>query len=82
MRGGPSREVSTRSHITTPSGLGYGYFWWIGKDGHYAARGNLGQFIFVAPEKGLVIVRCGTRYGMEGGGQAWIDIFEALATRL
>jgi len=74
-------EQTTQSQITTSSGLGYGYFWWIGKDGHYAARGNLGQFIFVAPDKGLVIVRCGTRYGLEGGGGAWIETFEALASR-
>ncbi len=74
-------EASTMTQITTPSGLGYGYFWWIGTDGHYAARGNLGQYIFVAPEKGLVIVRCGTRYGLEGEGPAWIETFEAIAAR-
>ena len=74
-------EESTRAHVVTPSGSGYGYFWWVGKDGHYAARGNHGQFIFVAPERGLVIVRFGTRFGIEGEGEAWMGVFEELAAR-
>lgn len=60
---------------------GYGYLWWVGEGGHYAARGNHGQLIFVAPDKGLVIVRFGTRVGQEGGNPDWIRTFEALAAR-
>ncbi len=74
-------EESTRAQVATPSGLGYGYFWWVGKDGHYAARGNHGQFIFVAPDRGLVIVRFGTRFGLGGEGEAWMGMFEDLASR-
>lgn len=74
-------EESTRVQVVTPFGVGYGYFWWVGKDGHYAARGNHGQFIFVAPDRGLVIVRFGTRFGLEGEGEAWMGIFEDLASR-
>ncbi len=61
--------------------MGYGYFWWVGTDGHYAARGNHGQFIFVAPDRGLVIVRFGTRFGLDGEGRAWMGMFESLASK-
>ncbi len=74
-------EESTRAQVATPSGLGYGYFWWVGKDGRYAARGNHGQFIFVAPGRGLVIVRFGTRFGLGGEGEAWMEMFEDLASK-
>ncbi len=35
---------------------GYGYLWWVGKDGRYEARGVGGQTIMVHPKHGLVIV--------------------------
>ena len=39
---------------------------WKRKDGghDFAARGNLGQFVFVSPSNDIVIVRHGTRYGL------------------
>jgi CubicO group peptidase (beta-lactamase class C family) len=41
----------------------YGYHWWgmINADGSYdyMARGNLGQLIYVAPRKNMVVVRLG-----------------------
>lgn len=74
-------EESTQAQVATPAGLGYGYFWWVGKDGHYAARGNHGQFIFVAPDRGLVIVRFGIQFGLAGEGGAWMGMFEELASR-
>jgi CubicO group peptidase (beta-lactamase class C family) len=59
--------------------INYGYMWWgencnpSSKD--YFAMGNLGQFIYVSPVKNLIIVRNGERYGLEGEGEAWGEIF-------
>jgi CubicO group peptidase (beta-lactamase class C family) len=34
---------------------GYGYQWWVGDD-YYLAVGHMGQFIFVYPERDLIVV--------------------------
>lgn len=34
----------------------YGYQWWVDSDGYYMALGYDGQFIFVVPEKNMVVV--------------------------
>jgi len=44
----------------------YGYNWWIlNCDGHYVpyCRGILGQYIFVIPDKNMVVVRLGKKRG-------------------
>jgi CubicO group peptidase (beta-lactamase class C family) len=77
-------EESTRPDATTDPSLDYQYFWWVntpdGKD-HFSARGNYGQYIYVAPEKDLVIVRLGKDEG-EQGYEYWIDLFEEVSTKL
>jgi CubicO group peptidase (beta-lactamase class C family) len=77
-------EESTRPDATTDPSSGYQYFWWVdtpdGKN-HFSARGNYGQYIYVAPEKDLVIVRLGKEEGEQGYGY-WIDLFEELSTKL
>jgi CubicO group peptidase (beta-lactamase class C family) len=37
----------------------YGHFWWVYPNNTFAAQGNLGQYIFINPEEGTVIVRLG-----------------------
>lgn len=49
-------EVSTRKHISANLFDGYGYLWWISFSQYYMAVGYLGQFIFVVPEKNMVVV--------------------------
>lgn len=49
-------DVSTRSHIPATLEDGYGYQWWVDDSGYYMALGYRGQFIFVVPEKDLVVV--------------------------
>lgn len=56
-------EGSTRMHIHVPdNGFdGYGYQWWVpsansNSPEYYMAAGYLGQFIFVVPQKNLVVV--------------------------
>jgi CubicO group peptidase (beta-lactamase class C family) len=48
--------VSTRKHIDATLQDGYGYQWWVTDDGVYMALGYAGQFIFVVPEKDMVVV--------------------------
>jgi CubicO group peptidase (beta-lactamase class C family) len=49
-------EDSTRKHISATLEDGYGYQWWVDNSGMYLALGYAGQFIFVVPEKELVVV--------------------------
>ena len=77
-------EESTRPDATVDPSSGYQYFWWVdttdGKN-HFSARGNYGQYIYVAPEKDLVIVRLGKEEGELGYGY-WTSLFEELSTKL
>ncbi|MCP4543240.1 MAG: serine hydrolase [Chloroflexi bacterium] len=53
--------TSTRKHISATLQDGYGYQWWVTGDADrqrprvYMALGYAGQFIFVVPEKALVV---------------------------
>jgi CubicO group peptidase (beta-lactamase class C family) len=78
-------EESTRADTSTDPSQDYQYFWWVntpeGESYHFSARGNYGQYIYVAPEKDLMIVRLGKEEG-EKGYDYWIELFEQLATKL
>jgi len=77
-------EESTRADATTDPSLEYQYFWWVdtpGSKNHFSARGKYGQYIYVAPEKDLVIVRLGKEEG-EQSYDYWISLFEELSTKL
>mgnify|MGYP001084773715 CR=1 FL=1 len=43
---------------------GYGYQWWLEKDGTYTALGTGGQYIMVAPKENLVVVFTSQSSGM------------------
>lgn len=50
----------------------YAFHWWTRANrgtplpaGHVLAQGNLGQFVYVAPDRDLVIVRLGDEYGVD-----------------
>jgi len=48
---------STSKHSASPwDGGDYGYHWWVPFIGGFAARGYLGQVLYVFPEKDLVVV--------------------------
>ena len=47
---------STSGHIDATLFEKYGYQWWVDSSGYYAAVGHKGQFIFVVPEKEMVVV--------------------------
>jgi len=48
-------EASTRGHISSTLFPRYGYQWWIDAS-YYMAVGYKGQFIYVVPEKNMVVV--------------------------
>jgi CubicO group peptidase (beta-lactamase class C family) len=77
-------EESTRPDTSTDPSQDYQYFWWVntpeGKN-HFSAQGNYGQYIYVAPEKDLVIVRLGNEEGENSYGY-WTDVFDKLSTEL
>jgi CubicO group peptidase (beta-lactamase class C family) len=51
---------STKIDTTNNSSLRYQYQWWLpSQTGDFIARGILGQYIYVNPEKNLIIVRLG-----------------------
>ncbi len=50
-------EASTQAHIVAATlSDGYGYQWWVDDGGYYMALGYQGQFIFVVPDKNIVVV--------------------------
>jgi CubicO group peptidase (beta-lactamase class C family) len=50
-------QASTKEHIAAGTLQdSYGYQWWIDASGVYLALGYRGQFIFVVPDKNLVVV--------------------------
>jgi CubicO group peptidase (beta-lactamase class C family) len=49
-------EASMRKHISATLQDGYGYQWWVTDSGVYMALGYAGQFIFIVPEKDMVVV--------------------------
>jgi CubicO group peptidase (beta-lactamase class C family) len=55
----------------------YKYFWWVYPDNQFAAQGNKGQFIFIAPDQGTVIVRLGREETL-----MWPMLFLDLAQQL
>jgi CubicO group peptidase (beta-lactamase class C family) len=60
----------------------YQYFWWIDtlRPGRFYALGNYGQYIYVAPDTGTVIVRNGADWGIDN--DTWLGLFRDIADRL
>ncbi len=69
-------QKSTEIDTTNGSAKFYQYQWWLPKEsGDFAAKGILGQFIYVNPKKNLIIVRLGKNYG----DVEWMDVFNSLS---
>jgi len=47
---------STRKHVSTRGPFSYGYQWWTTNSGEYIAIGYGGQYIFVVPDKNMIVV--------------------------
>jgi CubicO group peptidase (beta-lactamase class C family) len=61
----------------------YKYLWWIPRSGNgrFMAIGNLGQFIYLAPDKDCLVLRFG-RAGLKDWQTAFVQLFGAIADRL
>ena len=56
----------------------YTYHWRVKEDGAFFAKGILGQYIYVYPEKNLIFLRFGKSYG----DIDWAEFFEEIAGQL
>ena len=81
------REATTTATNDVPTGGhyfadNYQYFWWIDtvRPGRFYALGNFGQYIYVAPDAGAVIVRNGADWGVDN--DTWVNVFRDIADRL
>jgi CubicO group peptidase (beta-lactamase class C family) len=74
--------AATANDTSTDPADHYQYFWWVDveRPGRFYALGNFGQYIYVAPDAGVVIVRNGSDWGTEN--DAWLRIFRDIADRL
>ncbi len=72
-------EESTKVDTTGASARYYQYQWWLPRPGKdFMAEGILGQFIYVFPERNLIIVRLGSN----SGNVNWSSVFTNLAEKL
>ena len=70
---------ATAEDTTTDPAPRYGYFWWIDleRPGRFYALGNLGQYIYVAPDADTVIVRNGSDWGVPNA--TWVATLRRVA---
>ena len=70
---------ATRADTSTDPASHYQYFWWIDEENNgFYAEGNHGQFIYVAPDRNLVILRMGSRYGIDDWSPILTQIVDEL----
>ena len=64
-------SLMVRNDSRDSQGFPYTYSWRVLENGDFFAKGILGEFIFVCPEKKIVIVRIGDK----SGELVWPDLF-------
>ncbi|REJ80572.1 MAG: class C beta-lactamase-related serine hydrolase [Bacteroidetes bacterium] len=78
----PEEWIEKSTSINRDSGGAWYYNrqWWIGSEqnNHYSAVGHRGQYIFIKPDKNIVIVRL----GKDRAKEEWIDIIRQVALQL
>lgn len=64
-------ESATAEDTSTDPAARYQYWWWVdtGRPGRYYAAGNKGRYIYVAPDKDVVVVRMGRAVPSTSGGR-------------
>jgi CubicO group peptidase (beta-lactamase class C family) len=74
-------RAATAADTTTDPAARYQYMWWVdtARPGRFYAVGNYGQYLYVAPDTGTVIVRNGRERGV--GHQTWLRVFRDVADR-
>ncbi len=78
------RYYAASNWITRSPRRYYAAMWWgesrVDGTRDFAARGDLGQILFVSPQNGVVIVRHGAHYGLEPG--TWFERLRLMADAL
>jgi CubicO group peptidase (beta-lactamase class C family) len=75
-------RAATGADTTTDPAEQYQYFWWVDleRPGRFYALGNLGQYIYVAPDADAIIVRNGRDWGVDN--HTWLATFRDIADEL
>ncbi len=69
-------EASTKElHLKNDIIDYYGYSWWLLPEGRYYARGILGQYVIVIPDKNIIVVKLGKDRG-DKVGHHYQDVFD------
>ena len=76
-------EQSTRIDTSEGSAWFYQYQWWLSSKeaGAYMANGHLGQYVYVSPQKKLIIVRLGKSNG-DLNHEKWLELFAFLSSNI
>ncbi len=72
------RSTSIINDSRDSQGYPYTYFWRVLENGSFFAKGILGQYIFINPDKNLIFVRMGESYG----DVDWAALFVELSKQL
>lgn len=70
--------LTVRNDSKDSQGYPYTYLWRVMNNGSFFAKGILGQFIFVCPQKQIVIIRMGE----SAGNLDWPEFFRLLTDQL
>jgi CubicO group peptidase (beta-lactamase class C family) len=75
-------RAATAADTTTDPADFYQYLWWVDAErpGRFYALGNLGQYVYVAPDADAVIVRTGRDWGVDN--RTWLATFRDVTDRL
>jgi CubicO group peptidase (beta-lactamase class C family) len=75
-------RAATASDTVTDPAADYQYFWWVDveRPGRFYGLGNFGQYLYVAPDADVVIVRNGSDWGTEN--TTWLATFRSIADEL
>jgi len=71
-------SLTIRNDSKDSQGYPYTYLWRVMNNGSFFAKGILGQFIFVCPQKQIVIIRMGE----SAGSIDWPEFFQLLTNQL
>lgn len=63
----PDRNAVAYGNLYEDYPLGYGYQWWLFPNGRFEGQGVYGQFVYVAPDDGVVIIK------LSHWPEAWVD---------
>lgn len=74
-------RAATAAEASDPVGF-YQYFWWVDDErpDRFYGLGNLGQYLYVAPDADAVIVRNGGDWNIDN--ETWLETFREIADQL